>query len=129
MRKREYSYQNGLPAIDVELIGPKRTLLIVALVDSGAIFSLFKAQIAEILGIALEKGKKLELSGIGGKIKGYLHLVPVRVNGVKFECKIIFSKEMAENINLLGRDNFFLPFLITFNEKNQKILIEKHEKG
>ncbi len=124
--KREYFYQQNFPIIDLELIGKERNLLVKALVDSGANISLFGAQVGEYLGIPVEKGEKLELKGIGGKIIAYLHFLPVRFNKSQFNLKIAFSREIKFPINLLGRDNFFLPFLITFNEKFQKILIEEH---
>ena len=126
MSTKEYSYQQNLPIINVEVIGPKGSLQIRALVDSGASISLFNAQIAEIIGIEFKKGKRVELSGIGGKIRGYLHKIPILVNDKRFECKIVFSSEIFENVNLLGRGNFFLPFLITFNERDRKFFLQEN---
>jgi hypothetical protein len=125
--KKEYFYQNELPIIEAKLLGPKKSLKIGALLDSGASTSLFQAKISDRLGISLENGEKVKLKGIGGEITGYLHEVPVLVNGIKFKCKIVFSREIAENVNLFGRDNFFIPFLITFNEKYKKFLIQENK--
>jgi len=131
--KKEFSYlkkkDQYYPMVDVELIGPKRSLLVKALVDSGATYSIFRPEIASFLGIPIKKGERLYFYGIKGKILGYLHRVPVRVNREKFECNIAFSKEFKVSFNLLGRDNFFLPFLITFNEKFRKVLLEKNRKS
>jgi len=122
--KKVYSYQESSPIIELELTGPRRKIITLALVDSGASISLFRSEIADLLGIPLKKGREVSLFGIGGGIKGYLHQIPIRINKTQFDCKIIFSREMEVSINLLGRDNFFLPFLITFNEKLQKVYIE-----
>jgi len=124
--KKEYSYRESYPIIEIELIGPQRRVKTLALIDSGANVSLFRPEIAELLGISLEGGKEISLFGIGGEIKGYLHQIPIEINRDQFDCKIIFSREMGTSISLLGRDNFFLPFLITFNEKFQRFIIERH---
>lgn len=111
------------PIIKVKLRGPKEEVIVEALVDSGASFSVFRAEVADYLGIPLRKGKLIYLTGIGGRILGYLHKIPIKVGNKNFSCKIVFSKEFMVSLNILGRDNFFIPFLITFNEKLKKIKI------
>ena len=130
MRKEFPYFKKGasyFPIIDVELVGLRRSLIIKALVDSGASFSVCQAEIGDFLEIPIEDGKPVELQGLKGKILGYLHELPVKLRGEKFNCKIVFSRELGVSFNLLGRNNFFFPFLITFNEKHQKILIEKNQ--
>lgn len=128
--RRTFSYlkKDGqyFPVIKVKLKGPKEKLIAEALIDSGASFSVFRSEVADYLGISLEKGKPVYLTGIGGRILGYLHRIKVGVGNENFVCKIIFSKEYTVSLNILGRDNFFVPFLITFNEKFRKILIDKN---
>lgn len=116
------------PIIKTKLKGPKEKILIEALLDSGASFSVFKTEVADYLGIPIEKGKPLYLTGIGGRILGYLHKIPIEVWNKKFICKIVFSKEFTVSFNILGRDNFFLPFLITFDEKAKKVTLEGSDK-
>ncbi|MEK7576830.1 MAG: retropepsin-like aspartic protease [Patescibacteria group bacterium] len=111
------------PVIDIEIFGKKSSLLVKALIDSGASFSVFRSEIADYLGISIEKGKPVYLEGVGGRILGYLHTVPVAVGRKKFHCKIIFSKEFMVSFNLLGRDNFFERFVITFNEKRRETIL------
>ena len=121
---KDFSYIQGYPLIKVILIGPKEKIKMLALLDSGADYSLFSLEVAEKLGIKKEGGKRISLQGvIGGEFPGYLHKVRVQVNGMRFNCKIVFSEVKTA---LLGRDNFFLPFLITFNEKHQKVLLREH---
>jgi len=125
LRKRDQAY----PLIDLELIGPKRSLVVKALVDSGATFSIFRPEIASYLGVRVRDGQSLYFQGIKSRILGYLHQVPVRINQERFNCYIAFSSELEVSFNILGRNNFFLPFLITFNERFQKVLIEKNANG
>jgi hypothetical protein len=131
--KREFSYlkkgDQAYPLIDLELIGPKRNLVVKALVDSGATFSIFRPEIANYLGVHVRAGQSLYFQGIKGEILGYLHQIPIRINQERFDCNIAFSPELEVSFNILGRNNFFLPFLITFNERFQKVIIEKNANG
>jgi predicted aspartyl protease len=128
--KKEFSYlkkgDQSYPLIDVEMTGPKGSLVVKALVDSGATFSIFRPEIASYLGVSVNNGQSLYFQGIKSRILGYLHQIPLRVNGERFNCYIAFSPELEVSFNILGRNNFFLPFLITFNEKLQKVSIEKN---
>jgi len=122
LKKGDQAY----PLIDVELIGPKGSLVVYGLIDSGATFSIFRKEIADYLGIPIKDGQSLYFQGIKGKISGYLHQVPIKVNQERFNCLIAFSPELEISFNILGRNNFFLPFLITFNERFQKVIIENN---
>ena len=123
--RKEFSYIQGYPLIQVVLIGPRDKIRMLALIDSGADYSLFSLEVAEKLRIPVEKGKRVSLQGVAGQpFTGFLHEVPVQVEDTTLKCKIVFSKVRT---TLLGRDNFFLPFLITFNEKYQKVIVEKQK--
>ena len=123
--KKEFPYIQDYPLIEVVLVGPKERIKMLALLDSGADYSLFSLEVAEKLGVRKEEGKKIFLQGVvGEQFLGYLHKVPVQVDDMTFNCRIVFSKVKTA---LLGRDNFFLPFLITFNERCKKVKIEKQK--
>lgn len=126
--KREFSYleKDGIyfPVIEVTLRTQTTELRVNALIDSGASFSIFRPEVAEDLGIKIEKGRIIYLTGIGGRILGYLHRVSISVDGRQFFLgKIIFSREFTVSFNLLGRDNFFEPFVISFLERKKKIIL------
>lgn len=95
-----------------------------ALVDSGASISLFRPELAYDLDIDIERGERINLEGIGNRIIAYIHKVPVVVEDYKFTCNIGFSEEYTVSFNILGRDNFFQQFLITFDETKQKLKLE-----
>ncbi|MBU2577441.1 retropepsin-like domain-containing protein [Patescibacteria group bacterium] len=127
--EKEFKYSKKgdtwFPVINIILRGPKKRRSFKALVDSGASFSVFRSDVADYLGIPLEKGKPIYLTGIGGRILGYLHNLRVSVNDKNFNCKIVFSKEYTVSLNILGRDNFFQPFLISFWEKAKKVILKE----
>lgn len=107
-----------LPLIPIILAEKEQTY---ALLDSGANVSLFEAWVAERVGLPIEKGKKRFLTGIGGRILAYEHLIPVRIVDYKFSLKIAFSRELDVSVNLLGQDNFFDHFVVSF-DRAQKVI-------
>jgi hypothetical protein len=124
----EFSYKKRgkayYPIIEIKAKTSKNEVGVKALIDSGASFSVFRPEIADYLGIKIEKGEPIVLTGIGGRILGYLHQIDVSLDRKNFfKCKIVFSKEYTVSLNILGRDNFFLPFLITFAEKKKKVIL------
>ena len=116
------------PVIHVLLQVRKKAIKVNSLVDSGASFSVFRPEIAEYLGIPIERGSPIYLTGIGGSILGYTHRVSMTAGGKTFRCKIIFSKEFTVSFNLLGRDNFFSPFVISFMEHDRKTVLAPLKK-
>ena len=96
-----------------------------ALLDSGATTSIFRPEVAEELGLGVEKGGEIYLTGVGGRIKGYLHNLKVEVAGKQFVCPIVFSYEFTVSLNLLGREKVFPNFVIVFDEKKKKVELKQ----
>ncbi len=95
--KFEYRFSEGqfLPIVSLKLRGKEEWIESTAYVDSGASYSIFHAEIAEILGLALEEGELREMSvGDGNILKVYLHI---------------------------GRKSIFERFLVCFNEKEKYV--------
>lgn len=109
------------PITPVIIFSRNRFIRTSALIDSGATTSIFRSDVADQLGIKIEKGGEIYLSGIGGRIKGYLHKLEVKVAGRKFFCPIIFSYEYTVSLNLLGREGFFKNFVIVFEESKKRL--------
>jgi hypothetical protein len=110
-----------LPLLPIRL---KDVGIVYALADSGANISIFESKIGDDLGIILEQGKRIPLQGIGGRIIAYEHLLPMEVNGARFDCKVAFSREFHVSLNILGRDNFFHQFIITFDEVKRVTILD-----
>ena len=95
-----------------------------AIIDSGADFNLFPADVANILGINLKKGIERVNEGIGKKrVKTYRHSgIKMFVEGHSFETTIDFGEEIT--VPLLGQQGFFDKFkAITFNRPQEEIII------
>lgn len=93
----------------------KKFMYIRALVDSGASFSIFPAEVGEVLGLDIENEYEVPIQGIQKNIfKSYLHEIVLEVGGWKFETRACFTR--ADTVfPVLGRDGFFTLFKITFH--------------
>ena len=120
-------YFNGsdyFPVIPLVFLIGKKRVRSQALLDSGATISIFGKEVAETLGIEVERGEKTILGGVGGRIVGYVHKLRLRVAGKDFVCPIVFSREYLVSFNLLGREEFFKRFRIIFEEKKNRLKLE-----
>ena len=116
------------PSIPIILKG-RESFETLALLDSGADISAIPKAIADILGLDLSS-KRSPAFGIGGKVdsiettmniiveKGHEHYafqMPVKVILDEYEFPV-----------LLGRAGFFDKFVISFDQKQEKIALKKN---
>lgn len=98
-----------------------------ALVDSGADLNLFHAEIAELLGIDLESGRKGSIHGItqGESQVFYVHPVVINVGGWDLETEVGFMPKLSRNGHgLLGQYGFFDLFnKVSFSKRKDEIEI------
>ena len=118
--------QQYFPVVDLRLAGPTGALVVKALVDSGASYSVFRAEVLEYLGIPLARGERVYLEGIGGRILGYRHRVLAQVGANTFSLPVIFSQELTVSFNLLGRENFFRQFRVLFDERSRIVRLQRY---
>lgn len=94
MKFKYKNYGKGAlrPVIPVEIIYNGLGVPYEVLVDSGADNCIFDAQIAEILGIDVEKGEKALVSGITGSPEPYyVHPIAIKVGGWEYKIKAGFK--------------------------------------
>lgn len=115
---------NYFPVLRLMIKHVDKTFKTDALVDSGASISVFQAAIAGFFGIDITKGEQIFLQTINGKVVAYAHEFPISFGDLTFNCKIAFSEELTTSFNILGRDNFFSFFRITFDEANKELIFE-----
>ena len=121
------------PVIQIRVNNADTFLGYEVLIDSGADFSLFHAEIAEALGIDLEKCKKGIVTGVGGKSSEYfLHTIGVEVGGWVFDMEVGFLPTIggrAAPYGIVGQKDFFEHFRITFDYKGGDIELKPKESG
>lgn len=121
MRIPYFEIEKGIfaPVVRLEIASPERWIETEAYVDSGASYSIFKPEVADMLKINFLKGHRILLTvGDGGLIPVHLHNLPVRFARHEFNASIGFSDKLGVDFNLLGRASFFKKFMICFNDKN-----------
>lgn len=119
-----------LPIIDVELATEKGSVRYSALVDSGAEFCIFDAEIAEELGIEVKNGHKETFGGIqrtDRPAEAFFHPVKLIVGGIPHYTMVSFSYDIGKrSYGVLGQIGFFDIFLVKFDFKKERIeLIER----
>lgn len=119
MRFPYYQIKEGYfaPIIPLKIYGRDGWLGFEAYIDSGASYSIFGAQRAEILGLDYLRGERVFLTvGDVGLIEVYLHSLKIELADRIFVAKIGFSKQLGVGFNLLGRKSFFDYFRICFDD-------------
>lgn len=109
------------PVIRLQVYKKKNLVDIFTLVDSGASISVFKTEVADLLGIKISDGEKIDLGGVGGRINGYMHRLYINLAGKRILTSVVFSKDYNVSFNLLGRKNIFENFKICFEEKKKTV--------
>lgn len=129
MKFKYKQYGPGIlrPVIPVEITFQNTTIPYEVLVDSGADFCIFDAQIGELLGIDIESGVKNKFCGITGKEEGaYAHQVFISVGGWPKEIKAIFSRSFnAMNYGVVGQRGFFDIFIVKFDLLKEEIELKE----
>ena len=110
------------PIITLEICGPKGWFDLEAYVDSGAFYSIFCTDDAEMLGLDYKKGKLAHIVvGDGNYIPVYFHNLPLKIGSVRFDAVIGFSSKLGVGFNLLGRRSIFERCVVIFDDAKRQI--------
>ena len=81
------------PIIPVTIIGPKRSLNIFMLLDSGADLSLIPSSVGETIGLELDIENRSEVQGIGeGSVPYILNKVKLKIENIEISSRCGFSE-------------------------------------
>lgn len=111
------------PVIPIKVVHKDFNLPYEVLVDSGADFCIFDAQLAPILGIVLETGDLEQVSGVTGvNAPIYFHNIVVNVGGWEYEIKCAFLKDIGKfGYGVVGQNGFFDKFIVKFDLLKEEI--------
>ena len=122
---KKYYGQVLRPVIPIKLSNKDLEIGYEVLVDSGADLCIFDAQIGEIIGIDIKKGKPKEVFGVGGKASlYYLHKVTIEVGGYPYKIEAGFMPNVAGNVmpyGLVGQKGFFDIFVVKFDLLKERV--------
>lgn len=117
------------PVVPIALINGSQRIRNLALIDSGADYCIFHAEIGEQIGLDIESGKRLSFFGTGGQEQSaFFHDVKLEVGGHEISCFAGFSRELESlPYGILGQIGFFNKFKITFDYEKGKIELQSVE--
>ena len=118
------------PIIPIRLLGAE-PVTVYALVDSGAVVSLFHSDIAEYAGLDLGRAEPVYLAGVGGYVRALLMRdVEIEVEGIgRLSIPIAFTDNVSADISILGRKGFFEALEVTFRERREEIVLRRTMPG
>ncbi len=118
------------PVIPIELEYENKTISYEVLVDSGADSCIFDAQIGELLGIDINKGKKQIVGGITGVVEPYyVHPITIKVGGWPFKIYAGFLPGIAKlGYGIVGQRGFFSIFIVKFDLMKAVIELKDRKK-
>jgi len=115
------------PYIPVNIIGPKKSVNIFMLLDSGADISMIPYSVGEIIGLDLDMEKHSEVQGIGESSVPYI-LSNIKLNIREFKLSIRVGWALIEEVPfILGRLDFFQAFSVEFRSFENKILLDRQK--
>ena len=117
------------PVVPIALINGGNRVRVFALIDSGADYCIFHAEIGEQIGLEIESGKSLSFSGISSVGQtAYFHNIELEVGGHRFDCYAGFSRDIQDlPYGILGQVGFFDIFKVSFDYKKEKIELQSQD--
>src|SRR3989338_4694169 len=108
-----YQFLQGhfLPVVPIRLRKKNEWVEMEAFVDTGSTYSLFPADVAELLGLILELGDLREIVVVDGNtLKVYIHKVVISIAQEEFVASIGFSKGLGVGFYIIGTEDIFDKF-------------------
>ncbi|MEK7501205.1 MAG: hypothetical protein AAB642_03720 [Patescibacteria group bacterium] len=112
------------PIISIKIGWGGNELNYTALIDSGADFCIFDAEVGEYLGLDVKSGDPEKFGGIQetGAAVAYLHDVVLNIGGGSYKTKVGFSYDIAKHgFGVLGQKGFFDIFVVKFDLAKEEI--------
>ena len=119
-----YKTYRGIPCpiVSIGLKGPSGWIQAEAYVDSGAFLSIFSLNEADGLGLDYRNGQATRVTvGDGGVIPVYVHRLPIQLGPAVRRAAIGFSPKLGVGFNLLGRQDIFTHFDVTFSDATRTV--------
>lgn len=113
----------GFPIVEINLKNKDKKQPYLCLIDSGAEYCLFDAEIGESVGLDIKRGAEIETKGVNenAPLKSYVHPVVYELRGVEYSAEIAFTYGLSTPYGILGRYGFFDYFLVTIDEKKEEV--------
>ena len=116
-----------LPVIPITLENEGKTFGVMCLIDSGAEYCILDAEIGRSLGLVIEEGQAVSLSGVQEpKFTAYLHDIQYRIGERSYPATIGFVDNAQMGYGILGRNGFFDYFKVCFDHREKKVVLDPY---
>lgn len=117
------------PIIPIEIYNGDQCIKYHVLVDSGADFNVFDAEIGSAIGLDIEKGVKGKVFGIAGNgTDYYTHRIQIKVGGRLFPVEAGFMPQPPQSgYGIVGQKGFFDIFVIKFDLLKKQIEFKERD--
>lgn len=115
-------------SLPIELNYGGHSIRYAALIDSGADFCIFDAEIGIALGIDIYLGIREVFGGVqeAGAAEAFLHEVVLNVGGQNHKTMVGFSYDIAKyGYGILGQKGFFDIFIVKFDLQKEEIELKE----
>lgn len=118
------------PVISARVINPtkpEKSIRYETLIDSGADYCIFHADIGKSIGLDIKLGPEMDFYGTGGvKQKAYFHEVLLEIGGWEFNSNVGFSYDIKTlPYGILGQIEFFNFFEVRFDFPKETIELKQ----
>lgn len=119
------------PVIPIEVVYKNLSVPYEVLVDSGADFCIFDAEIADILGVDVKSGGKDKVAGLTGiAVPIYFHNIQIKVGGWLFKIRAAFLREIGRfGYGVVGQKGFFDIFIVKFDLIKEQIELKERKSS
>jgi len=116
-----------LPVIPITVENNGKMFDALCLVDSGAQYCVLDAEIGRSLGLVIEEGERVSLSGVQEpRFSAYLHDITYRLDERSYPATIAFVDNAQMGYGILGRNGFFDYFKVCFDQRRKKVTFDPY---
>ena len=116
-----------LPLLNITLKSNGSEFTALCLIDSGAEYCVLDAEIGEAMGLVVQEGRPISLSGVQDpRFTAYLHDIEYMLEGKRYPATVAFSYNTRMGHGILGRHDFFDYFKVCFDHRNGKFKLEPY---
>jgi len=116
-----------LPVIPITVENEGKVFDALCLIDSGAEYCVLDAEIGRSLGLVIEEGQQVSLSGVQDpRFTAYLHEIAYRLGERSYLATVAFVDNAQMGYGILGRNGFFDYFKVYFDHRGRKVTLDPY---
>lgn len=125
----DYSSEDESVLLPVSLRVGSEQVRMAASIDTGASFCMFGAEIAEALGLTLDRGAHMRFRTANSVFEAFGHEVEISVLGVVTNAMVYFFADPAIEKNVLGRTGWLDRVRVGLVHHDSKVYLAPYDRG